>query len=170
MSYARVDMSQGQVYRNVCRMIASSPKHNGYSLFAAEYLLKSLLAMPEGEELGRARVNWLEALKREFPADYWNVTSKVRKTDSPKAVTDSARTTYRYLKEQQADKKYLTFRGRRFQVSHIAVGIAFIVANVPPGNWEQFPLAQRVYDGLKDGKKQVAFVYRGGVAKFEVER
>ena len=170
MSYARVDMSQGQVYRNVCRMIASSPKHNGYSIFAAEYLLKSILTMPEGGEMGSPRVqNYLELLKKEFPADYWNVTSKVRKTDNPKAVTDSARTTCYYLRKQEK-KKYLTFKGERFQISHIAIGVAFIVAMVPRGHWEQFPWAQRIYDSLQQGKHSVEFKYRGGVAKFEVER
>lgn len=101
MSYARVDMSQGQVYQNVCRMIASSPKHNGYSLFAAEYLLNSILTMPECEEPEKTRVNWLDMLKKEFPADYWNVTSKVRKSDNPKALRDSARSKCYYLRKQK---------------------------------------------------------------------
>jgi hypothetical protein len=150
-------------------MIASSPRHNGYSIFAAEYLLRSIMTMPEGEAPGKTRVNWIEMLKKEFPADYWSVTSKVRKTDNPKALRDSARSKCYYLRSQEK-KKYLTFKGQRFQISHIAIGVAFIVAMVPLGHWQHFPGPQRVYDALGAGKNVVEFKYRGGVAKFEVER
>lgn len=171
MSYARVDMSQGRAYRNVCRMIASSPRHNGYSIFAAEYLLRSIMTMPEIEKANSTpKANsYLELLKEAHPADYWNVTTKVRKTDNPKAVRDSARSTCYYLRGQ-APKKYLTFKGHRFQISHIAIGIAFIVAMVPGEHWQQFPLAQLVYEAIKHGKTSVSFKYLGGTAKFEVEK
>ena len=171
MSYARIDLSQSQVFKNACNSIRTSPKYKGFSIVAAEYLLAALRSRPNvsAKINTRGQISWVSEVQKKYPADYWLLMTKKRRSQAgdDEAVKLAARRTIQMFDRLKGRKCFLTFKGRKFQISHLAVGLSYIQAMVPRGEWKAYPWRSQLYRQIKDyGRAE--FRYATGNAVFEV--
>lgn len=130
MSYARREGTASVYYNNICNSIKVSPKINGYSICAVEYLLRTLLSFDPPKNISKQKkhIDYVQFLQINDPVDYWNLTTK--KSRPRKALQDAARNVFNNLKKND-QQNYMTINKKRFQISSIGIGIRFFKKNFP---------------------------------------
>lgn len=165
MSYARKDVTSSRVFDNAVRSIVESRKYKGYSILAGEYLLDSVRAakMPE-KPTNKRFLNYAEALEQKYPADFWRMSKMYPNWD----VEQQRKASYvlRFLPKRKKSF-YLTFEGRKFQVSSLHLAVDYLRACICREAWNNLPNQTTAHAMLKkDGR----CVFRYGENKAIIER
>lgn len=134
MSYARRTEVASDVYKSFCDSIIESPKYNGWSVAAGEYLLRAVRNFKSVKNsIAQNSIDHVAELEK-YPADFFDFKSKNHRSKK-RDLQRLARCRIKTINSQKI-KHYLIFENTRFRVSSIYIACRYLNSIIPDESWD----------------------------------